>query len=220
MKEEKENYIRNLLNTWRLKQYGTTEGSIAEGYLSEEILTFCSRYLDNTETRINRPWRVDDEPVDVLHNSEESMFPTIEKALGAVSHFELTPIEKHQAHHHVLVNCDAVVLMEILPEYSGEIVPDSLDGEESDSKDNLDEISSVAVDRSMQIDLNKVPDEEDETLEDQQDKQDDIHVKQKCFDLNKMPWYGDEISDPLKREAHRFITEYFLPGQYDVGEKF
>ncbi|XP_025662015.1 uncharacterized protein [Arachis hypogaea] len=43
----------------RLKQYvrnrAQAEGSIVEGYLSEEILTFCSRYLDNTETRINRP---------------------------------------------------------------------------------------------------------------------------------------------------------------------
>ncbi|KAL4330077.1 hypothetical protein AHAS_Ahas13G0364000 [Arachis hypogaea] len=53
--------------------------------------------------------RIDDEPVDVLHNSGESMFLAIGKALGAVSHFELTPMEKHQAHHHVLVNCDAVV---------------------------------------------------------------------------------------------------------------
>ncbi|KAL4275109.1 hypothetical protein AHAS_Ahas20G0074300 [Arachis hypogaea] len=37
------------------------------------------------------------------------MFPTIGKALGDISHFELTPMEKHQAHHHVLVNCDAMV---------------------------------------------------------------------------------------------------------------
>ncbi|XP_072054358.1 uncharacterized protein [Arachis hypogaea] len=59
--------------------------------------------------RINRPGRVDDEPVDVPHNSGESIFPAIGKALGAVLHFELTPMEKHQAHRHVLVNCDAVV---------------------------------------------------------------------------------------------------------------
>ncbi|XP_016206958.1 uncharacterized protein LOC107647394 [Arachis ipaensis] len=47
-----------------LKQYvrnrAQPEGSIAEGYLSEQILTFCSRYLDNIETRINRPGQVDD----------------------------------------------------------------------------------------------------------------------------------------------------------------
>ncbi|XP_016177886.1 uncharacterized protein LOC107620200 [Arachis ipaensis] len=115
--------------------------------------------------------------------------------------------------------CYVHVDISILPEYSGEIVPDSLDGEESDSEDNLDDISSVVVDRSMQFDLNKVSEENNETLEDQQ-RQDDIHVKKMCFDLNKRPWYGDEISDPVKREAHRFLTEYFLRGQYDVGEKF
>ncbi|KAL4394514.1 hypothetical protein AHAS_Ahas02G0159600 [Arachis hypogaea] len=97
----------------RLKQYvrnkAQAEGSIAEGYLSEEILTFCSRYLDNVETRINRPRRVDDQPSDVTHNSGETMFPEIGKASGAVSHFGVTPMEKDQAHRHVLVNCEAVV---------------------------------------------------------------------------------------------------------------
>ncbi|RYR62947.1 hypothetical protein Ahy_A04g020706 [Arachis hypogaea] len=83
-------------------------GSIAEGYLSEEILTFCSIYLDNTETRINRPARVDDRPVDITNNTGYTMFPEIGKASGAVSHFVLTPMERDQAHRHVLVNCEAV----------------------------------------------------------------------------------------------------------------
>ncbi|XP_020992340.2 uncharacterized protein LOC110278427 [Arachis duranensis] len=96
----------------RLKQYvrnrAQAEGSIAEGYLSEEILTFCSRYLDNTETRINRPARVDDRPVEITNNAGCTMFPEIGKASGAVSHFALTPMERDQAHRHVLVNCEAV----------------------------------------------------------------------------------------------------------------
>ncbi|XP_016207021.1 uncharacterized protein LOC107647464 [Arachis ipaensis] len=96
----------------RLNQYvrnrAQAEGSIAEGYLSEEILTFCSRYLDNTETRINRPARVDDRPVDITNNIGCTMFPEIGKASGAVSHFVLTPMERDQAHRHVLVNCEAV----------------------------------------------------------------------------------------------------------------
>ncbi|XP_020111543.1 uncharacterized protein LOC109726394 isoform X2 [Ananas comosus] len=33
------------------------EGSIAEGYLVEECLIFCSRYLEGVETRFNRPVR-------------------------------------------------------------------------------------------------------------------------------------------------------------------
>ncbi|XP_016192130.1 uncharacterized protein LOC107633010 [Arachis ipaensis] len=84
------------------------EGSIAEGYLSEEILTFYSIYLDNIETRINRPARVDDRPVDVTNNTGCNMFPEIGKASGAISHFVLTPMERDQAHRHVLVNCEAV----------------------------------------------------------------------------------------------------------------
>lgn len=39
------------------------EGSIAKGYRFEEILTFCSRYIENIETRWNQPGRVDDEPI-------------------------------------------------------------------------------------------------------------------------------------------------------------
>ncbi|XP_028095951.1 uncharacterized protein LOC114295858 [Camellia sinensis] len=33
------------------------KGSIAEGYLVEECMTFCSRYLDNVESKLNRPIR-------------------------------------------------------------------------------------------------------------------------------------------------------------------
>nr|XP_016455321.1 PREDICTED: uncharacterized protein LOC107779400 [Nicotiana tabacum] len=36
------------------------EGSIAEGYLAEESLTFCSRYLKNMSTKFNKPARNDD----------------------------------------------------------------------------------------------------------------------------------------------------------------
>ncbi|XP_052119008.1 uncharacterized protein LOC107493943 [Arachis duranensis] len=81
----------------RLKQYvrnrAQPEGSIAEGYLSEEILTFCSRYLDNVETRINRPSRVDDRLSDALPSEAASMFPEVGKAVGAASFFTLTPTE-------------------------------------------------------------------------------------------------------------------------------
>ena len=33
------------------------EGSIAEGYLVEECMTFCSRYLDDVESKLTRPVR-------------------------------------------------------------------------------------------------------------------------------------------------------------------
>lgn len=81
------------------------EGSIAEGWIAEEILTFCSRYLENEiETRFNRGSRVDDDPPE----SSSSLFPCIGKPVGGSSYFDLTPIEMLQAHRHVLVNCDEV----------------------------------------------------------------------------------------------------------------
>ncbi|KAL4320870.1 hypothetical protein AHAS_Ahas14G0053700 [Arachis hypogaea] len=96
----------------RLKQYvrnrAQAEGLIAEGYLSEEILTFCSRYLDDIETRMSRPVRVDDQPSGVIPDACETMFPKIGKAVGAATHFKLSQMEQHQAHRHVLVNCEAV----------------------------------------------------------------------------------------------------------------
>ncbi|KAL5567246.1 hypothetical protein UlMin_030410 [Ulmus minor] len=48
----------------RLKDYvrnaAKPEGSISEGYVVDEALTFCSRYFDDIETRFNRPNRNDD----------------------------------------------------------------------------------------------------------------------------------------------------------------
>ena len=49
----------------RLKDYmrnvAKQEGSIAEGYVVDEALTFCLRYFDDVERRFNRPDRNDDD---------------------------------------------------------------------------------------------------------------------------------------------------------------
>lgn len=84
------------------------EGSIAEGYLVEEVLTFCSQYLDGIETRINRPARVDDYPDerDLSHTS--SIFPSVGRAVGVFSTFNLSTMEKTQARRYVLLNCPEV----------------------------------------------------------------------------------------------------------------
>lgn len=75
----------------------------------QEILTFCSRYLDNIETRWNRPGRVDDGPNDIQSNSRVvELFPQIGKPIGGSSYFSLTFTEKLQAHRHVLTNCPAI----------------------------------------------------------------------------------------------------------------
>lgn len=84
------------------------EGSIAEGYLVEEFLTFCSRYLDNIETRFNRPGRVCDDPNEEKSSSTSFIFPQLGKSAGASSTFTLTLMQKLQAHRYLLLNYEVV----------------------------------------------------------------------------------------------------------------
>ncbi|RYQ95137.1 hypothetical protein Ahy_B08g090189 [Arachis hypogaea] len=108
---------------------------------------------------------------------------------------------------------------DVSAEYSGEIVADTLDGAGTDSEDDLDAISSGGYDISGDVELNRVPEEDNETLNTQH-REDAVHAAKRGFDLNKMPWFGDDLSDPLSRHCSAFLTEYFWPGQYDVDEKF
>jgi len=48
-----ERYLRTLKGYVRNK--ACPEGSIAEGYISEECLTFCSRFFEDVSTKLNRP---------------------------------------------------------------------------------------------------------------------------------------------------------------------
>ncbi|XP_029130648.1 uncharacterized protein LOC114917000 [Cajanus cajan] len=103
-----ERYLGHLKSFVRNK--ARPEGSIAEGYLMEEILTYCSRYLDDIETKWNRIGRVDDEAFkDTQPKSRVAkLFPRVGKPIGASSYYTLTPMEKLQAHRHVLTNCPLV----------------------------------------------------------------------------------------------------------------
>ncbi|KAJ9545041.1 hypothetical protein OSB04_024748 [Centaurea solstitialis] len=56
-----ERYMKKLENYVRNK--ARPEGSIAEGFVADEALTFCSWYLDGVPTRFNRPDRNEDAPI-------------------------------------------------------------------------------------------------------------------------------------------------------------
>ncbi|KAJ9544535.1 hypothetical protein OSB04_024242 [Centaurea solstitialis] len=95
------------------------EGSIAEGYLAEESITFCSRYLSNVETVFTREIRNNDE----VHQNdiEESNNLCPGRPLGRQLHSTL-PVRKRrrssnttideksisQAHRYVLFNIESV----------------------------------------------------------------------------------------------------------------
>ena len=87
-----------------VKNRAQPEGSIAEGYLAEECLTFCSRYLDGIETRFNRVGRVDDNPNHIEPGHGHIIFPKIGRSVGKVSTFMLSHLELAQAHRYVLFN--------------------------------------------------------------------------------------------------------------------
>ena len=84
------------------------EGSIAEGYLAEECLTFCSRYLEGIETRFNQLGRVEDKPTNNESSQVSTFFTETGKSVGSTSYFNLTHIEKLQAHRYVLMNSKLV----------------------------------------------------------------------------------------------------------------
>ncbi|KAL5542684.1 hypothetical protein UlMin_010394 [Ulmus minor] len=101
----------------RLKDYvrnaTKSEGSIAEGYVVDEALTFCSRYFDDVETRFNRPDRNDDG----IHPTRQlSVFESQCKPLGKQSYVELDNNDRDKAEFYILNNSP-----ELEPEHKQEL---------------------------------------------------------------------------------------------------
>lgn len=81
------------------------EGSIAEGYLFDESLTFCSRYLHG-ETRFNRPVRNDDGQSREIYSS--TPYFCIGRGLVGKCSMNLDYKTWLQAHRYVLFNYDNI----------------------------------------------------------------------------------------------------------------
>ncbi|CAM8932248.1 unnamed protein product [Rhodiola kirilowii] len=101
-----ERYLRKLKSYVNNK--AKPEGSIAEGYIAEECLTFCSRYLNGVETLFNREERNFDGPV-TEQKEKFSIFQIHGRPLGASNARVLTEEELHLAHFYVLENCDEFI---------------------------------------------------------------------------------------------------------------
>ncbi|GMI63804.1 hypothetical protein HRI_000049700 [Hibiscus trionum] len=93
-----ERFLCKLKSYCRNKCY--PEGSIVEGYLAEECLTFYSRYMEDVETRFNRSNRND---VCSSNNSAETyLFGSYGEPLGKVEIAQLDDKSWVQAHRYVL----------------------------------------------------------------------------------------------------------------------
>ncbi|KAH0781856.1 hypothetical protein KY290_001454 [Solanum tuberosum] len=84
------------------------EGCIAEGYIANECMTLCSRYMHKVETRFNWPERNYDGVLEQL-NGGLSIFSQPRRTLGAKVPCELEVDELEQAHIYILKNCDEVI---------------------------------------------------------------------------------------------------------------
>ena len=87
------------------------EGSIAQGYLAEECVSFASWYLDSCETRCNRPHRNDDGGLrssQINVDQPASVFNKRGRALGKGQPCTLDLDTIVMAHNYILNNCDLV----------------------------------------------------------------------------------------------------------------
>uniref|UniRef100_A0A2N9GHE4 Transposase-associated domain-containing protein n=1 Tax=Fagus sylvatica TaxID=28930 RepID=A0A2N9GHE4_FAGSY len=100
-----ERYLRTLKGYVRNK--ARPEGSIAEGYISEECMTFCSWYLHDMDTKFNRPER----NVDASQNeatSGLSVFASVNRNRQNYTFETLSKSELQMAHHYILTNCEEI----------------------------------------------------------------------------------------------------------------
>ena len=74
-----------------IRNKGRPEGSIDEGYIMDECLTFCSRYFsEDTKTRFNKDDRNQDKQIKHDDDDELEVFTSRAKGLGksTLKHFE------------------------------------------------------------------------------------------------------------------------------------
>ena len=102
-------FVYRYLHT--LKQYvrnkARPEGSIAEAYIDNECLTFCSMYLRGIETRFNR----EDRNADEGQEHEQgliSVFAHNVRPLGSPTFQDMDPRDQAKARWYVLHNCEEI----------------------------------------------------------------------------------------------------------------
>lgn len=78
------------------------EGSICEGYLLWETLTFCSRYLEGVETVFNRPKRNEDG----VPNMDSYLYNSGCRVVGKKEKVRIDDKSLRQAHRYVLLHSD------------------------------------------------------------------------------------------------------------------
>ncbi|KAL6144430.1 hypothetical protein ACLB2K_055123 [Fragaria x ananassa] len=101
-----ERYLHDLKKYVRNKS--KPEASIAEGYIIEECLSFCTIYLsDGVESKRTRIGRNADDP-DIVPREGLPIFTETGRSIQSGREFTLTDREWKRAHTHVLINCPEI----------------------------------------------------------------------------------------------------------------
>ena len=96
--EKLKNYVRNRARP---------EGSIAEGYVIDEALTFCSMYLQGIETKFNRPERNED-PIQNGPMPSLLVFQSCCRPIGKKNIVHLNDHLRKKTHWYILNNCPEI----------------------------------------------------------------------------------------------------------------
>ena len=90
-----------------IRNFAHPKGSIAEGYIANECMTLCSRYLKDMETKFNRLECNYNSIIDDLGNGIQ-IFSYLGQSLGAARLCYLDQDELEKDHIYILKNCDEV----------------------------------------------------------------------------------------------------------------
>jgi len=85
------------------------EGSIAEGYISEEFLTFCSGFFEDVSTKLNRSDRQENSAVSEPP-SGLSVFNRMDFSKKRSGQVEFASFDDlRMMRHYILSNCDEAI---------------------------------------------------------------------------------------------------------------
>lgn len=89
-----------------VKNKAHPESSIAEAYIVNESMTFCSMYLCDIETKFNHDGHINDETQEGQNNNGLSVFAQKACPFGGKSFLELSQQQHEAAHWYILNNCE------------------------------------------------------------------------------------------------------------------
>lgn len=100
-----ERYLRSLKGYVRNK--AMPEASMAERYISEECITFCSRFFKNICTKLNRP-ECHESAASSEPPSGLSVFANFDYSRRGGTLEEVSDVDMLKMRHYILTNCDEV----------------------------------------------------------------------------------------------------------------